>query len=196
METLLEHEVLRVSYVFLPLLGGGIVHGLFIRQDWWPSLKRPIDLNRRIRERRVFGDHKTFRGFVAFSLGTTAVVVLQAEVLHAVPAVRHLEAFDYQEVNAWALGVLVGIAAMLSELPNSFLKRQMDVRPGATGDGFWWGFFFVVDQIDLLVGAWFVFSLVTEVTVERLAISLVLVFLAHNVVNVIGYALGMRHTLR
>ena len=59
-------------------------------------------------------------------------------------------------VSLAALGFALGAAAMLSELPNSFFKRQLDIAPGAPGGGPAMLFFYVVDQVDFLLGAWLV----------------------------------------
>ena len=52
------------------------------------------------------------------------------------------------------LGLLVGAGAMLAELPNSFLKRRMGIAPGAQAGGIRGVAFHVLDQIDVVFGAW------------------------------------------
>jgi hypothetical protein len=85
---------------------------------------------------------------------------------------------------------------MLSELPNSLLKRQLGVAPGAAGQGAAGVLFYVLDQIDMLVGVWIVLGLVVEVTAARVLGSVVFLFVAHQVLTVVGYGLGMRATAR
>ena len=189
-------ELLRIAYLFLPLLGGAVAQGLCIRYNWLSALAHPVDFHLTIRQRRLFGDNKTLRGFIIFSLGATLVFVLQANLLHGMPQFLRLEFFDYGEVNAWLLGFLLGFAAMLSELPNSFLKRQLDIKPGATARGVWLPIFYIIDQVDLLLGVWLVLSLYTEVSFNRLIFSVVFIFVVHQIINIFGYLLGMRRTIR
>jgi len=56
---------------------------------------------------------------------------------------------------------------MLSELPNSMLKRQLGIAPGAAGGGILGMFFYVLDQIDMLIGVWVVLGLAVGVTAVR-----------------------------
>src|SRR6185436_20528411 len=104
--------------------------------------------------------NKTIRGVVAVGIGTAIVLGIQASLLHGRPIIQAIELFDYGRVNAWLLGFLVGAAAMCGELPNSFVKRQLDVRPGESASGMIGLVLYVVDQVDLLVGVWLAFALV------------------------------------
>jgi hypothetical protein len=85
---------------------------------------------------------------------------------------------------------------MLSELPNSFIKRQLGIAPGNAGNGFVGVLFYILDQIDMLIGVWLVLSFTVEVTVARVLWSAVFLFLSHQIITLAGYALGMRATAR
>jgi CDP-2,3-bis-(O-geranylgeranyl)-sn-glycerol synthase len=189
-------EFLRMSYLFVPMVGGAICHGLSMRYNWLAFLAKPLDFYRTFRGRRVFGDNKTFRGVIVFGLGTALVFAWQAMILHERPAFRALEIFDYRAAAPWLFGFALGVAAMLSELPNSFIKRQLGVASGAAATGIKLPIFYLVDQLDLLVGTWFLLSLVTQVTLARVIISAVIVLVMHQLINIFGYYLGMRKTLR
>jgi len=85
---------------------------------------------------------------------------------------------------------------MLSELPNSVLKRQLRVAPGAAGRGIVGLAFYVLDQVDMLLGVWVVLGLAVGVTVPRVLWSVLFLFITHQVLTVVGYQLGMRATGR
>ena len=85
---------------------------------------------------------------------------------------------------------------MAGELPNSFLKRQLDVAPGRQATGLAGAIFHVLDQVDVAAGAWLVLALVVPPTPALVLASLAFVFVAHQVITVAGYALGMRATWR
>lgn len=189
-------EVLRVSYLFLPLVGGAILHGLCMKFNRLAFLAKPIDRGSTLRGRRVFGENKTVRGFLVFSLGTATVFAMQAYLGLESAACRALETFDYRGVPSFLFGFTLGLAAMLSELPNSFLKRQLDVASGAPAPGVWLPLFYLIDQVDMLLGTWLLLALVTEVTLTRVLVSAAVVLLMHQVINFLGYYLGMRKTLR
>jgi CDP-2,3-bis-(O-geranylgeranyl)-sn-glycerol synthase len=107
-----------------------------------------------------------------------------------------MELFEYSLPKAIMIGFAVGIAAMLSELPNSFIKRQYGVAPGRAANG--WGkiIFYVYDQIDFLVGTWIVLSVVVSATAGRIILSAMFMLVAHQALTGLGYVLGMRATAR
>jgi len=56
--------------------------------------------------------------------------------------------------------------------------------------------FYFLDQVDMLVGVWLILSFIVPVTAERILWSIVFLFIAHQVITIIGYGLGMRATAR
>ena len=94
------------------------------------------------------------------------------------------------------LGFALGAAAMLSELPNSFLKRQLDIAPGAPGGGSASVFFYLLDQVDLLLGAWLFAAGWVTPTLSRVLWSILFVVVVHQVISMLGALLGMRATSR
>jgi hypothetical protein len=56
--------------------------------------------------------------------------------------------------------------------------------------------FYVLDQVDMLAGVWLVLVFALTVTVARVLWSVVFLFIAHQVLTVVGYRLGMRATAR
>jgi len=191
-------DLLGTTYLLVPLLGGALAHGLCVRFDWLPFLAHPIDGVRFIGGRRVFGENKTFRGPAALAAGTSLLMGIQTDLLHDVAALRALELIDYSRINGWLVGACVGAAAMLAELPNSFLKRRLGVPPGQSAGGVKGWLLYAVDQVDLLAGVWLVVVVVIPsiVTPRRLLLSLGIVFVVHQLTNIIGYTLGMRASRR
>jgi hypothetical protein len=188
-------EFLKVSYLLSPLLVGLAFHGLSIRFGWLNSLRLPIDAGKTLRGKRLFGANKTYRGVIAVAIGTALGVALQG-VLHHVHAIRTLELLNYSNPISLGFGLAIGAAAMLSELPNSLLKRQIGIAPGAQGRGMAGAVFYVLDQIDMLVGTWIVVGFAVPITATRLLWSVVFLFIAHQLLTVVGYGLGMRGTIR
>src|SRR5262245_14949240 len=188
-------EFLNVSYTLSPLLVGLAFHGLCIKFGWLGWLARPIDAGATLRGQPLLGANKTYRGVLAVALGTAAGVGLQV-LLHHIGVARGAELLDYGNGAVIGLGFAIGAAAMLSELPNSVLKRQLGVAPGAAGRGIAGLAFYVLDQVDMLVGVWVVLGLVVGVTVPRVVWSVLFLFITHQVLTVVGYQLGMRATRR
>jgi hypothetical protein len=187
---------LGTGYLLTPLLAGGALHALCMKYDWLPTFKRPIDCGYTIRGQPLFGANKTFRGLLAVGIGTAVALGFQATLLHQFASVRNIELFDYGSVNGWLLGFLVGVGAMAAELPNSFLKRQLGVGPGQARHGLMGAMLYVVDQVDILLGAWLVFALVLDIRVTWVLFSIFLVIVAHQLLTSATYVLGMRESPR
>ena len=188
-------DLLKVSYLLAPLLLGLAFHGLCIKFGWLRWLAWPVDAGFVLRGKRLLGDNKTYRGVVVVALGTAAGVALQV-VLHRFGVARDLALIDYERPAAIVLGFALGAAAMLSELPNSLLKRQLGIAPGTAGGGVLGMLFYVLDQIDMLIGVWIVLGLAVAVTTSRVLWSVVFLFIAHQLLTFVGYQLGMRATAR
>jgi hypothetical protein len=89
----------------------------------------PIDRGRTFRGRRLFGDNKTLRGFLVMVPASACAFVLVSQIaLGGAPelfGLWRLTGLQYALLGAWA-----GLGFMLGELPNSFVKRQLDIAPG------------------------------------------------------------------
>jgi CDP-2,3-bis-(O-geranylgeranyl)-sn-glycerol synthase len=124
---------------------------------------RPLDGGRRWRGRRFLGDNKTLRGFVVMVPATAAGFALVAAAL-PVGAAKELWPLS---ISAYALlGGWAGLGFMAGELPNSFVKRQLDVAPGAAATGRVLGpLFAIADRCDSVLGAMVALALVVPVPV-------------------------------
>jgi hypothetical protein len=92
----------------------------------------PLDGGARLRGRRLFGGNKTVRGFVvmvpAAALAFVLLAALGGSALSA--SLWPLPLPSYALLGAWA-----GFGFMAGELPNSMLKRQLDIQPGGAPNG-------------------------------------------------------------
>jgi hypothetical protein len=113
---------------------------------------RPLDGGRTFRGRPLLGANKNFRGFmvmvpvagVAFALVAAAFATLPPQWAGLWPG----SAARYMLLGIWA-----GFGFMLGELPNSFLKRQLDIAPGGGASGaFARPVFLALDHLDSIVG--------------------------------------------
>jgi CDP-2,3-bis-(O-geranylgeranyl)-sn-glycerol synthase len=131
----------------------GFAHSAWLRSRWSAALRIPIDGGLEVRGRRLFGDNKTIRGFVVMiPAAALAFAGLFSILSLAAPGTADvlwpLSRIEYLSLGAWA-----GFGFMAGELPNSFVKRQLDIAPGqpprnraaATAS-------FIVDRLDSIIG--------------------------------------------
>lgn len=181
-----------VTLLFAPLSLGSLLHGLVTYFQWLPGLRTPIDGGVRLGGRPLFGASKTWRGVLSVATGTALGYALAAvggeltipELAGRSPALVSLFGFGF------------GAGAMLGELPNSFVKRRLGWDSGTSPRGLIGALWYVVDQVDLVLGCWVFATLVAPVTPSRVVISLVFVFVFHQLITVLNYLAGNRTSLR
>lgn len=114
----------------------------------------PIDGGRTFRGRRLFGDNKTWRGFAVMVPAAGLFFFLISFVIERF--FGGAAALGLWSLPSWQYGLLglwTGFFFMAFELPNSFLKRQLDVAPGAAPRRTWAKVLtFLFDRFDSLVG--------------------------------------------
>lgn len=188
----IPNDLKMVTMVFSPLFLGLVLHGFCIKYGWLHFAAVPIDRGIRIRGRPLFGANKTYRGVLAVAVGSAIGYSLQA----LFPTLQPTVWGDLSFAEVAAVGVSIGAAAMLSELPNSLLKRQLAIPPGAPAAGPAAVLFYVFDQIDFLVGAWLVVWIWVPPTASRILWSIIFVVVVHQVISLVGARLGMRTSAR
>jgi hypothetical protein len=184
----------QILFLGSPLLLAAVAQGLCIKHDWLKLLKRPLDMGRTYRGRRIFGDHKTWRGSLINVFGCTLGALIQGRLLAQASFPPWLPLLDYDR-HALLAGILMGAGMSFGELPNSFLKRQMEVPPGTQKKGVLGVAFFIFDQVDLVIGIWLFLFLLVRPTLPLILWSLVLGLPLHVCVSTVGYLLNMRKTL-
>lgn len=185
-------ELLRAFILFAPLLVAATLSAVVCRFDLWRALYVPVDMGAKLCGRRVFGDHKTLRGFVVAIIGCIAAVSVEKTL----PLPASLCVVDYANANPIVLGFAMGFGAMLGELPNSFVKRRLDISPGQHARGARRVVFYVWDQLDLLTGAWPLVSPWAHPTPSVVLASVVLALVLHPCVALIGFLVGARQAAR
>jgi hypothetical protein len=147
-------EPLRQAYfIIVAFVVAGFAHSAWLGSGLSRRLSIPLDGGATFRGRRILGDNKTVRGFVvmipaaAISFGLLFFVV-NSFAPDAVAGLWPLTLRGYIALGAWA-----GFGFMFGELPNSFVKRQLDVAPGHPPRGRLAAFVsFIIDRLDSIVG--------------------------------------------
>lgn len=184
----------QIMFLGSPVLLATLAHGLFMKYDWLSRLKRPLDFGQTYRRRRIFGEHKTWRGFVLYMVFCTLGTVIQKWLQTEGYLPPWLLLVDYRSYG-YLVGVLLGLGMTVGELPNSFLKRQLDVPSGKRKGGRLGFVFFLFDQVDLTIGIWIFLFFLIRPSLLLVLWSLFLTLVLHVAVSSAGYFLGMRKTI-
>jgi hypothetical protein len=184
----------QILFLGSPLLPAAIAQGLCIKYDWLSRLRRPIDFGKTYKGKRIFGDHKTWRGLTINVLFCALGAIIQAWLQGKGVLPQWLYLLDYKN-HALAVGILLGLGMTVGELPNSFLKRRFEIPPGQSREGPLGIAFFIYDQVDLSIGIWVFLFFLIRPSLWLVLWSLLLTLALHLAVSSVGYLLGMRKTL-
>ena len=146
-------------------------------------LNYPVDFNYKWRGKPLFGSHKTLRGFFFGTIVAIITAYLQ-KWLFVNNHLKTISILDYSAGNILLIGFLLGFGALLGDLIESFFKRRSKIKPGKP----WipW------DQLDFVIGALVLLSLVYIPEASVIVFLLVAVPILHLLVNYIGYCLKIK----
>jgi CDP-archaeol synthase len=100
---------------------------------------------------------------------------------------------SWDQVGTAALfGALLGLAYVVFELPNSFIKRRIDIAPGRNGAGPIGLLFILIDQVDSVLGCLLVASLWFDVRWGDVFAIIVICGGVHLVINQLLYLVGLK----
>jgi hypothetical protein len=80
---------------------------------------------------------------------------------------------------------------MISELPNSFIKRRLDITPGKTKNI--WSF--IVDQFDSIIGVMLLLYIFSDISFIKYIIYVLVGGLTHVIINLILYLTKVRKNI-
>ena len=189
--------ILKMYITMIPVIIAGILNMLFVRTPLYQRMNRPIDGGRTLRDGKwIFGENKTWAGFFGMIVFGAAAQVLWGLVCMGFPELCPIYSrFGNTLLFNLAAGAAMGFAYVLFELPNSFVKRRLDIPSGKTVRGFKGVVFFVVDQVDSLFGVTGVFAALFPMTVWEYFAYILLGAGTHIAVNSILYATRIRKNL-
>lgn len=151
------YEAIHAFYTFLPAYFANATPTIF-------GGGQPIDFNRNfIDGRRVFGENKTIRGFIAGLAFGTIVGVMEKEI--------------------WR-GFLLSLGALVGDLAGAFIKRRVGMSPGAPLP--------IIDQLDFVAGALILSSSFYTYDATTIIFVIGLTLILHVLTNVIAYFLKIK----
>ena len=165
--------IIEELYFALPIYIGNMMP-VFVRKINF--LNYPINV-------KLFGEHKTYRGFVSAIIIAILVFYLQS-YLHDFEIIKKISLINYEKENLILLGFLSGFGAMFGDLIKSYFKRRRRIKPGES----WVPF----DQLDFMIGALIVIYPFVNLNFLNIITLLLITPFLHIIANYIGYYTGLR----
>lgn len=150
-------------YLFIiPGIIGNMAHMIIVKKDLFSMLARPVSTD-------WFGKNKTFRGFVFLPLSIGTICFIESIFIGP---------FSSSILSDFGIGAGLGLAYMLAELPNSFIKRRLGIAPGETGKNT--GIFqLIIDKSDSLLGACIFYFFAMKTSIHDIIFLFIVSFLLH-----------------
>lgn len=191
--------ILRLYVTLLSAILAGIINSLFCKSGSFAALKRPMDNYKVLRDnKRIFGDNKTWKGFFGYIFFNIIFSVVFG-LIWKVSGLEHLNYFylthDNNVVYNVIVGALLGFAYALFELPNSFIKRRLDIESGKTTDSKAKMFFVFLDQADSIFGMALVVGAFYPVGIGIYILFVLVGAGTHILINMLLYFMHVRKNM-
>lgn len=187
----------QLLFLVAILVCAGATNMAFVKAPLLNGLSRPMDGGVLLRDgKRLFGDNKTWKGFFGMIAATAFWLAIAGWLAARYPGIQVLSLIPFVDprfpLNAWSIGAMLGLVYVLAELPNSFLKRRIDIPPGENARGMKGLFCLIFDQADSVIGCVIVLLLFSVITWLDAIMLVVLGSLAHYLTNLGLFAVGLK----
>lgn len=171
-------------WLMLPAYAANMAPVFAARYKFVEPLNIPVDLGIKIGKRRLFGAHKTVRGFVVAIIAAVFTILIQTVLFSYSTYLQEISVIFYAGVNLAYYGVLLGAGALFGDLVKSFFKRRVGIPAGKDWHPF--------DEIDFVIGALAAITLVQPLSFELILTILIISPALHVLMNRIGRKLKIK----
>ncbi len=191
--------ILQLYITVLSAIVAGIINSIFCKSNLLLKLKAPIDLNKNfVDKKRIFGDNKTWKGLIGYIFFNIVCSIIFGWIWK-IAKIEHLNFFYINHENTIVfnilIGFLLGLFYAIFELPNSFLKRRLDISPGKTSKGFKKVFFIILDQADSIFGIALVVWMFYPLGIGIYLLYILVGTITHLLINMLLYFLHLRKNM-
>lgn len=147
------------------LILANIVHMLIVKWNILTFLNKAIST-------KNFGSNKTWRGFIVVPFFNIVFLLFFNAVL------------KLNLTNIISLGFFLGLSYVAFELPNSFIKRKLNIKAGETAINNNY-FFMLIDKIDSAFGVTLVYYFMSSIHFTEAILILFICSMTHIIVSLI-----------
>lgn len=178
------NSILFIIWYFLPAGVANIIPIFFSKLPIFKNWEYPLDFNKTLNGKRIFGENKTLRGMISGIAFAIIVVYLEVFFYKNNTVLQQIIPDNYLVINPFILGLLAGAGALIGDAIKSFFKRRIGVKSGRS----WFPF----DQIDYVIGGALFMSLYFPLKPAQYLLLFIFWFLVHPLATFIGYLLKLK----
>lgn len=191
--------IVKMYVTLLSTIVAGIINSIFCKKEILNFIKKPIDNNKTLKDgKRIFGDNKTWKGFIGYIFFNIVFTIIFG-FIWKLTKIEHLNFFYINHNNTiqynLLIGFLIGLFYALFELPNSFIKRRLNIEPGKNSKGLKKYFFIFLDQADSLFGICLIVWLFYPIGLKIYLLYILIGALTHLLINMLLYLLHLRKNM-
>lgn len=176
--------ILSTLFFFLPAYIANAVPPLLDKFKILNKFNIPVDNNKMINGKAIFGSHKTWRGVLGIFIIGTLIMPIFFKINNSFQLYEIIR-FNYLEWNPFVFGAIFSLGIVIGDLFFAFIKRQLNFKPGAA--------FIPFDQTNYVFGIFLLLQYFINLDLSIWAIILVQTFIIHIVFNRVGYSLGLHN---
>jgi hypothetical protein len=136
----IAQDIINIIWLACALFLAGVLESFLWKTPVFQYLNFPIN-------NQLFGANKRWRGLVSLPLANL-VATYVFYYLDITFFERSKNLIHFSDYNCLEYGLLVGLVFNLSELPNSYIKRRLQIPPGDESNPW----FYLVDHLDSTYG--------------------------------------------
>jgi CDP-2,3-bis-(O-geranylgeranyl)-sn-glycerol synthase len=176
--------ILSCIYFFIPAYIANATPPLANTFNILNKLNKPIDGGHQFAGAPILGDHKTWRGLICEFI----VCTLFTQLLIYINDYYRLDiysniGFNIHIINTWLLGLLLSTGIVFGDIFFAFVKRRLNLNPGAA--------FVPFDQTNYVIGAFIFLQPIIHLPLFSWLILFLLTLFVHILFNRVGYNLGL-----
>ena len=190
--------IINMYITLMPVILAGIMNMIFTKTSIYKKYRSPIDCNKKLKDgKRIFGDNKTWIGFFSMIIFGSLSQILWGIVCKIFFSGRNYIYLNVENtiLNNILIGAILGATYVIFELPNSFIKRRIDIKPGKTEKGIKGIVFYIIDQIDSIIGVTLSLTIWCEIPFWQFILYIIVGGATHIIVNLVLYKLKIRKNI-
>lgn len=180
--------LIQLLFSATPVIFAAIFHMVVIKHQWLESWTYPLDHKKTYRSNRIFGNNKTYRGVFVMITASVFFTYVYYTLNQYNIVLQKYNLLNTQKYSFVFYGVLFGFGYIIGELPNSFIKRQMNVSEGKSPE-IW---IRIIDQVDSVLIIMLLLVAFSFFTWTHFFIGVFFYGIVHAVINYLLFLMGLR----
>lgn len=187
----------QLIILLIPISLAGIINMVWVNTPYCSQWATPMDRGRYWTDnKRIFGDNKTWKGFWGMAVFTAITVLIYELCLSHSTWLQSVNLLQFKTpfhtAEAFAVGFLLGLAYVVFELPNSFIKRRINIEAGKNASGKKGIIFTVVDQADSVIGCALISPFFTPLKAVDVIFIIITGTTLHLLINAGLFVMGLK----